>query len=82
MRVKHEMKKRQLPSRDVKNQRNSFKVETEVAVYNNEGGVDAVETACINSIRIGRYNYTQRISSWGREQSGIWQAGSGTTCNN
>ena len=62
MRVKHEMKKRQLPSRDVKNQRNSFKVETEVAVYNEQGGVDAVETACITSIKIGRYTFT-KISS-------------------
>ena len=53
------MKKRQLPSKDVKDQRNSFKVETEVAVYNNEGGVDAVETACINSITICRYTFTQ-----------------------
>ena len=57
------MNKRSLPSKDVRDHRNSFKVETEVVVYNKQGGLDAVETAYISSILIRSSIFTQKIGS-------------------
>ena len=57
------MKKRKLPSNKIKDLKNNFHLKTEVAVYNYKGEVDAVETACITSIKISSFTFTQKISS-------------------
>ena len=77
------MKKRQLPfPEDIRDPRNNFQPSTEVAVRNQQGGADAVETACVTSIKICTPALSQSLNSWGREQSGIWQAGIGPAWNN
>ena len=77
------MRKRQLPfPKDTRDPRNNLQPDTEVAVSNQQGGADAVDTACVSSIAICASALIQRGNSWGREPSGTWRAGAGPAWNN
>ena len=74
------MRKRQLPfPEDIRDPRNNLQPDTEVVVRNQQGGADAVDTACISKIEIGTPALIQWRNSWGREVSGTWRAGNGPT---
>ena len=77
------MRKRQLPfPKDIRDPRNNLQSDTEVVVGNQQGGADAVDTACVSKIGIGTPALIQRINSWGREASGTWWAGAGPAWKN
>ena len=76
------MRKRQLPfPEDIRDPRNNLQPDTEVIAPNQQGGADAVETACVTSLIICTPALSQRGNSWGREPSGIWRAGTGPGWN-
>ena len=77
------MRKRQLPfPEDISDPRNNLQPDTEVAVLNQKGGADAVDTACLSIIEIGTPALIQLKNSWGREPSGTWRVGAGPAWNN
>ena len=77
------MRKRQLPfPEDIRDSRNNLQPDTEVAVSNQQGGADAVDTACVGKIGIGTSALIQLGNIWGREPSGTWREGAGPAWNN
>ena len=77
------MRKRQLPfPEDISDPRNNLQPDTEVAVRNQQGVADAVDTACVSKITICSSALIQMGNSWGREPSGTWRAGAGQAWKN
>ena len=74
------MRKRQLPfPEDISDPRNNLQPDTEVVVWNQQGGADAIDTACISKIGIGTPVFIQGRNSWERKASNILRAGAGLT---